>query len=208
LPTWRAGIGRRGRARRVELLKDIRKAFGEEDEIRSAELVVKLVADPERPWKEWRHGRDLTHKQLGGLLRPFCITSETINLGGGHYAKGYKRAHFEEAWDAYCPGQNTLADQKGDVEASFRHNADDSSTSGDFRSVTDTNGDASKNGKLSHSHAGYDASTDRKGGNGAKGHSDHGIDPLDDGIPDSLRRAPRPNPPALGPEGDSLDDLK
>jgi putative DNA primase/helicase len=192
----------------VELLKDIRKAFGEEDEIRSAELVVKLVADPERPWKEWRHGRDLTQKQLGGLLRPFCITSETINLGGGHYAKGYKRAHFEEAWDAYCPGQNTLADQKGDVEASFRHNADGSSTSGDFRSVTDTNGDASKNGKLSHSHAGYDASTDRKGGNGAKGHSDHGIDPLDDGIPDSLRRAPRPNPPALGPEGDSLDDLK
>jgi hypothetical protein len=34
----------------VELLKDIRLAFGEDDAIRSIGLVGKLIADPERPW--------------------------------------------------------------------------------------------------------------------------------------------------------------
>jgi hypothetical protein len=32
--------------------------------------VAKLIADPERLWAEWKHGRPLTQKQLGGLLRP------------------------------------------------------------------------------------------------------------------------------------------
>jgi putative DNA primase/helicase len=36
----------------VELRKDIRKAFGEDHEIRSSDLVAKLTADPERPWAD------------------------------------------------------------------------------------------------------------------------------------------------------------
>jgi uncharacterized protein DUF3631 len=39
---------------RVELLKDIREAFGDADLIRSADLVAKLTADPERPWADWK----------------------------------------------------------------------------------------------------------------------------------------------------------
>src|SRR5262245_19300910 len=92
----------------VELLKDIRVAFGDNDAIRSADLVTKLTADPERPWAEWKHGRPLTQKQLGALLSPFRICSETVSIPGLNDAKGYKRARFEEAWAAYCPGQ-TLA---------------------------------------------------------------------------------------------------
>jgi len=88
------------------LLADIRKAFGEAEAIRSAELVAKLAADPERPWAEWKHGRPLTQKQLGGLLRPFGIVSETVSIPGFNDAKGYKRDRFEAAWEAYCPGQN------------------------------------------------------------------------------------------------------
>jgi len=49
----------------VELLKDIRLAFGEADAIRSIDLVAKLIADPERPWAEWKRGKPLTQKQLG-----------------------------------------------------------------------------------------------------------------------------------------------
>jgi Protein of unknown function (DUF3631) len=90
----------------VELLVDIRKAFGEAEAIRSAELVAKLAADPERPWAEWKHGRPLTQKQLGGLLRPFGIVSEIVSIPGFNDAKGYKRIRFEAAWEAYCPGQN------------------------------------------------------------------------------------------------------
>ena len=87
----------------VELLQDIKTAFGDAEAIRSAHLIDKLTADPERPWADWKHGRPLTQKQLGGLLRPFCVSSETINFGGGQYAKGYRRAHLEEVWGVLLP---------------------------------------------------------------------------------------------------------
>ena len=78
--------------------------FGDHEVIRSADLVAKLVADPERPWAEWKHGRALTQKQLASLLRPFRISSITVHPGGASHGKGYRRAHFEAAWEAYCPG--------------------------------------------------------------------------------------------------------
>ena len=91
----------------VELLKDIRTAFGEDAAIRSADLVEKLIADPERPWAEWNRGRPLTQKQLGRLLKPFGICSETVHPPGLPHGRGYQRVRFEEAWEAYCPLVNT-----------------------------------------------------------------------------------------------------
>jgi Protein of unknown function (DUF3631) len=189
------------------LLVDIRKAFGEAEAIRSAELVAKLAADPERPWAEWKHGRPLTQKQLGGLLRPFGIVSETVSIPGFNDAKGYKRIRFEAAWEAYCPGQNPSPDQS---EISKRRNVVmpmRSAQLGDFRSVAKGSGDGSKNAHLSHSHAAFDASTDRKAQNSGQAHSDHEI-ASPDYIPNFLPRAVPPDRrPALGPPGDSLDDL-
>ena len=49
----------------VELLQDIRSAFGDDDVIRSSDLVAKLTADPERPWAEWKHGRHLPNTTHG-----------------------------------------------------------------------------------------------------------------------------------------------
>jgi len=88
----------------VELLRDIRSAFGDDDVIRSSDLVAKLTADPERPWAEWKNGRPLTQKQLAGLLAPFHIISLTVHPPGLPDGKGYRRIDFEEAWAAYCPG--------------------------------------------------------------------------------------------------------
>jgi len=88
----------------VVLLKDVRVAFGDNEVIRSADLVARLTADPERPWAEWKHGRPLTQKQLANLLAPFCITSGTVHPPGLPDGKGYRRADFEGAWRAYCPG--------------------------------------------------------------------------------------------------------
>ena len=90
----------------VELLRDIRSTFGDDDVIRSSDLVAKLTADAERPWAEWKHGRPLTQKQLAGLLAPFHIISLTVHPPGLPDGKGYRRIDFEEAWAAYCPGQN------------------------------------------------------------------------------------------------------
>jgi putative DNA primase/helicase len=95
----------------VGLLRDIRSVFGDDDVIRSSDLVAKLTADPERPWAEWRYGRPLTQKQLAGLLAPFHIISLTVHPPGLPDGKGYRRTDFEEAWAAYCPGQNTLSRQ-------------------------------------------------------------------------------------------------
>jgi hypothetical protein len=33
---------------------------GDDDVIRSSDLVAKLTADPERPWAEWKHCRPVT----------------------------------------------------------------------------------------------------------------------------------------------------
>src|SRR6516162_5590584 len=179
----------------VELLRDIRAAFSDADEIRSADLVAKLAADQERPWADWKNGRPLTQKQLAGLLKPFHIVSATVHPPGLPDGKGYRRADFEAVWDAYCAGQNTVAQQVGASEASKRPNADEMGTSGDFRSVRGSVSDGSKNGNLSYSHACLDVWTDRKAGNGVKGHSGQEIapDPTDPGpIPEFLvRTAPR-----------------
>src|SRR5262249_17609125 len=87
----------------VELLRDIKTAFGDAEEIRSADLIEKLVADKVRPWADWKHGRELTQKQLAGLLKPFCITSVNVRPPGLGQGKGYRWADFEEPWAAYVP---------------------------------------------------------------------------------------------------------
>jgi hypothetical protein len=140
----------------------------------------KLTADPERPWADWRHGRPLTQKQLGGLLKPFCIISVNVRPPGLGQGKGYRRADFEEAWEAYCPGQNTLSEQIATSEASIRPKADEMGTNSDFRSVPESSWDGSKKGKFSYRLAGWDGWTDRRAKNSGQGHSDQKIVPVDD----------------------------
>src|SRR5262249_30384685 len=157
-----------------QTLRDIRAAFGDDAAVRSANLVAKLIADPERPWAEWKHERPLTQKQLGGLLRPFGIVSETVSIPGFNDAKGYRRTRFEEVWEVYCPGQNSSA---ADFSLSKRRSVETPMKSAqvrDFRSVAEPPGDGSKNGKLPYSHAGFDASTDRKSVGGGKEGFDQG----------------------------------
>jgi Protein of unknown function (DUF3631) len=160
----------------VELLADIRLAFGEQDVIRSSDLVKELTADPERPWAEWSRGNPLTQKQLAGLLRPFGIISETVHpMIGLAHGKGYKRTSFEGVWDAYLPGQNPPSSQIQPFEACKRADADGMGTSADFRSVREDIPHGSKNDDLSYSHAGLHACTDRKAGNGGAHGSDQEI---------------------------------
>ena len=115
----------------VELLRDIRSAFGDADVIRSSDLVAKLTADPERPWAEWKHGRPLTQKQLAALLAPFHIISLTVHPPGLPDGKGYRRIDFKGAWAAYCPGRNTPSQQS----LFKRPNAAETCTTRDFRTV-------------------------------------------------------------------------
>jgi hypothetical protein len=83
-------------------------------------------------------------------------------------AKGYRRSRFEEAWATYCPVKTLSRAQGGFSKRRSVEAPAGSAQVGDFRSVEEASFDGSKNGKLSYSHAGLDASTDKKGGNGAR----------------------------------------
>jgi putative DNA primase/helicase len=162
----------------VELLADIRRAFGEQDtEIRSADLVARLTADPERPWASWKKGKALTQNQLARLLRPFGIASEDVRPLGQSHGKGYRRVRFEESWEAYLPGQNTPAPPFPPFDPCKRASADETGTCGGFRSVREDNPHGSKNDDLSLCHAGLHACTDRNPENGRAGESDQGPEP-------------------------------
>jgi hypothetical protein len=107
-----SGEGHDASAINVELLGDIRTAFGESECMTSADLVAALVADPERPWATWTRGdKPLTQNGLARMLQPFAIISETVHPIGRSHAKGYKRTRFEDAWTAYLSGQPPLHGQ-------------------------------------------------------------------------------------------------
>jgi Protein of unknown function (DUF3631) len=158
----------------IELLADLQRAFGDADVMRSADIVAKLVADPERPWAEWKHGRPLTQKQLAGLLKPFGIISGTVDPPGLSSGKGYKRVWFEETWAAYLPGQHTSPPSGTQSEAPKRRDADEIRTTCDFRSVEEGSLDGSENANLSYGHAGFDASADQNPVGGDARETDQG----------------------------------
>ena len=138
----------------VELLADIYRAFGDEPALRSVDLVARLAADPERPWIEWKDRKPITQRQLADLLRPFEITSETVHIPGLKDAMGYKRVRFEEAWEAYLPGQNALHGQISPSEVPKYPSADEAGISDDFGSTLERSQGTSQNDNLSHSDAG------------------------------------------------------
>jgi putative DNA primase/helicase len=167
-----SGAGHDNSAIQVELLADIQKAFGEVDIITSAALVEALVADLERPWATWgKNAKPLTQNQLARLLRPFGIVSETVHPVGRPHAKGYGRARFTEAWEAYLPGQNTSSPPSSPFKACKRASGDEMGTSSDFQSVREASSHGSKNANLSYSHAGSHVCTDRNTESGREGHS-------------------------------------
>src|SRR5262249_50299185 len=91
----------------VMLLADCRLAFGEDDVIRSIDLVARLIADPERPWAEYNRGKPITQRQVAKLLGTFGIISVNVRPKVGPQGKGFRRIDFEEAWASYCPDQTS-----------------------------------------------------------------------------------------------------
>lgn len=96
---------------RVQLLADVRDIFGADEHVSTETLLSKLIAMPERPWSEWRHGKYLTPRGLSRLLKPFDIASKTVRLGASETAKGYARADFAHAFAHYLAAENVTASQ-------------------------------------------------------------------------------------------------
>lgn len=113
----------------VELLTDIREIFSHKaaDRIRTSDLLAELVKLEERPWAEWRHGKQLSPVQLARLLKPFDIRPKdlwfTLIGSKGQTAKGYLAARFEDAFRRYLPQPNPQDPQESLQEGEYQHTA-------------------------------------------------------------------------------------
>jgi putative DNA primase/helicase len=84
----------------VRLLADCREILPEW--LTPTTLVEKLIALPEAPWAEWRHGKPITTTGVARLLKPFGIKSEQDREGGAKARRFYRDA-FADAWARYLP---------------------------------------------------------------------------------------------------------
>ena len=104
----------------VTLLSDLRDIFNRTgaDRMTSDDLITALLDIEESGWSEYRGVRDdqaarkLTQGEMARLLRPFNITPRSIwPLGKQRQSvgsrKGYYRAQCEQAWQRYCPAEET-----------------------------------------------------------------------------------------------------
>jgi Protein of unknown function (DUF3631) len=98
----------------VALLADILEVFQQKgiDRLTSKELVAALLALNDGDWNEWRGPKEdrqphrLTQSELAAMLRPFHIKPRTIwpkaRNSNSKSSRGYLKASFQKAWDAYC----------------------------------------------------------------------------------------------------------
>jgi hypothetical protein len=84
----------------IQLLKDVRQVFGQEERLPTAALLELLNALTESPWAGWFHGKGLDSHALARRLRPFGVQSQNIRMGE-QVVKGYLRQSFADCWERY-----------------------------------------------------------------------------------------------------------
>ena len=120
------------------LLADVRAVFtqrGDPERIQSKVLDMALRALPERPWDSMpKTGKAITAQARGRMLARYGVNAETLRFDAGEpIAKGYKRAAFADAWNAYLP--------EGDGDRTVTPlQSHETSTFSDSRTVTGNEG--------------------------------------------------------------------
>jgi len=128
------------KSRRVQLLADIRGLFDEKktDCLSSGSIEWELEQMEDRPWPEYKNGRQITKRQIASLLASFGIKPKQLWLDQNKQ-RGYERADFEDAFSRYLPtletvepvgssdgkGFSTVNDPVGDsIPTASEHNGD------------------------------------------------------------------------------------
>ena len=111
------------------LLGDIRETFGEQTEMRSADLAEALVALEGRPWAEMgRSGKPLNPNRLARMLKPLGIAPIMIGPETDR-KRGYKIADFGDAFDRYLEpapdSQHAHSPPKGGSQPYIRPECDE-----------------------------------------------------------------------------------
>jgi hypothetical protein len=82
------------------LLEDVQAVWGDEERVSSADLCSRLVSLEEAPWGSY-YGRELTQRDLAGLLRPYGVHSKDLKSPDGAVRKGYVLAELEPIFERY-----------------------------------------------------------------------------------------------------------
>src|SRR5581483_3789989 len=89
-------------SQQVQLLTDIRAAFGDEHTIFTEALLSFLNGLDESPWGARRRGEGLDPRGLADLLRPFGIKPKKVRRGE-EVRKGYHLDQFSDAFERHLP---------------------------------------------------------------------------------------------------------
>ncbi|CAG9260935.1 hypothetical protein PUN4_360008 [Paraburkholderia unamae] len=97
-----SGEDEQSQGRGATLLAAVRTVFDvwEDQRISMVDLLGELCRNVEAPWATWNRGRPMTTRQLGQMLAPFGIHSQTVKTASGA-PKGYKREQFADAFARY-----------------------------------------------------------------------------------------------------------
>ncbi|GAA2490482.1 hypothetical protein GCM10023100_26180 [Actinocorallia cavernae] len=107
---------------KTRLLRDIRRVFeqqGDQEALRSHDLLAALIQDAEAPWAEYGT-KGLNAYHLANLLRDFGISPANHRFENGRQAKAYARNQFLDAWARYCPDPAQPAPAAGEAVVARR----------------------------------------------------------------------------------------
>jgi putative DNA primase/helicase len=160
-----------GDSLKVELLKDIRRAFAngdtavpceggrfKADRLTTDQLLDLLNSNRERPWFEFSKGKPITPRKLARMVAPFGVVPNTIRDGETTF-KGYLAKWFEDAFSRYlAPSEPSAAVS----EPSHRHKPASMRVVTDQQGVTEDGALRIDNPSQASIHAGCDGVTDEK----------------------------------------------
>jgi putative DNA primase/helicase len=86
----------------INLLSDIRTILGDAEAMHSEDILVELVKMEDRPWPEWRNGREITKAQMAKLLGAFDVKSKQV-WANGKNLHGYRAEALKDAFARYLP---------------------------------------------------------------------------------------------------------
>jgi putative DNA primase/helicase len=203
----------------VALLEDIKAHFARStlDYVGSKALIADLVADTERPWAEWSHGRSISEKGVAKILHEFGIKPGRVGPRDLRL-RGYKAEWFKEEWDRYLETEKESEHPlKEGAQVSTCPPLCNHSVFDDNSSVHKQSGGQEENAEFCNENNAVDTWT----GNGAPRGGERSFSSVPYDLPDLLpcldrtkgngpstwRKEDPDRRPELGPEGDSLDDL-
>jgi len=126
-----AAKGDDGMSAGVLLLRDIRDAMGDQQDMSSTALIEALINMDEAPWKEWRRGNPITTHGIARLLKPYKV--KPYRGKGGSV---YRADDLADAWSCYLNASPTTSlgteCESANCDPSATNNVNDIN---DFRSV-------------------------------------------------------------------------